>query len=281
MDQVVANNSGLPGPLRGLLILTRRELRARLSSVWLYVVASTTCLLAAVYGGGFLNAFKTETVLVSADPLVTLNTIVLVFLALVLGLRLATSLSWEREHRTLEVLLVGPIRLHTVVLSKFVAECTVLLLLISIYWIYLLFGQPMGAGTIGIADTFGLWRSVVFTLPVLALGLLVSGFFSSVRASVVCYLIVVAGLALVEITTLWLRVLPPDQLSLSVLYLRSGLENAHVVLQVVSALSYLSDLIATPVGLAVLTPLRALMAVLITGASLLLTIGISKRKGAQ
>jgi hypothetical protein len=105
----VSSRTQLPHPLRSIVILTRRELRSRLGSVWFYIVATIPCLLAVMFGGGFLRAFETETVLVSADPLLGLNTAVLAFLAIVLGLRLSSSLAWEREHRTLEVLLVGPV----------------------------------------------------------------------------------------------------------------------------------------------------------------------------
>ena len=44
--------------------------------------------------------------LVTTDPLAVLNAVVVSVLAAVLGLRLAASLAWEREHHTMEVLLV-------------------------------------------------------------------------------------------------------------------------------------------------------------------------------
>lgn len=281
MQDSEATRRALPGALRTVVILTRRELRERVSSVWLYVVASASCVGAAIYGGGFLNAFHTETVLVSSDPLAALNATVLIFLSLVLGLRLSASLSWEREHRTLEVLLVGPVGMQAIVLSKFAAEFAILVLLVAIYSLYVVIGQPMGAGTIGLGDTVGLWRSLVLTLPVLALGLLVSGFFSSVRASVVCYLIVVVGLSFVAFLTLWLSVLPPGDLSLAALYLRSGLEATNVVLRGVSALSYLSDLVTSVVGLSVVSSARAGMAIVVTAVSLGLTVWVSSRQRAQ
>src|SRR5690606_19239209 len=60
-----------------------------------------------------------------------LNIAVVIFLGLVLGLRLAASIAWEREHRTLEVLIAGPVSFEAVVLAKFLVELCVLLALMA------------------------------------------------------------------------------------------------------------------------------------------------------
>ncbi|WP_168798045.1 ABC transporter permease [Pacificoceanicola onchidii] len=274
-------SKGLPGPVSVCLILCRQQVLSRLGSIWIYVLATVICLIAAVFGGGFLRAFETETVLVTSDPLIGLNTVVLAFLALVFGLRLSTAMAWEREHRTLEVLLVGPAGHGAILTAKFVSELVVLIGMLLAYSAYLVLAAPLGAGTIGVADLSGVWLGAVFVLPMLGFGLLVSNFFASVRAAVVCYLIVAVALIGVSAVTQGLRVLPPQELSLSLLYLRSGLVTAHEVLQHVSPVAYLSDLFTNAISVSVLSLARGLAAIALGLALLGLSIFISKRRGSQ
>ena len=232
-----------PHYLRLAQLLVRREAGAKLSSPWFYGVATVVCLISFLYGSGFQHSFETESILVTSDPLMALNLMVVVFLGLVLGLRLATSLSWEREHRTLEVLLVGPVPWSAVVVAKFLVELCVLALIIGIYWLYLVLGQPMGRGVIGLADTLSITQAPLFVLPVLALGLLVSAWARSVRAAVVAYLVIVGILAIFEAVLGILKTMPVEEMSLSSLYLRAGLETVAPFVQPFSAIASLSGLI--------------------------------------
>ena len=121
------------GPVTATLLLSVRGLRLRLCSVWFWAVASATCLMAWVYGAGFFAGFETESVLVTTDPLLALNARVTIFLGVVLGLRLAASMAWEREHRTLEILLIGPAVWGAILGAKFLVEIAVLALLVFVY----------------------------------------------------------------------------------------------------------------------------------------------------
>jgi ABC-type transport system involved in multi-copper enzyme maturation permease subunit len=272
------NPPGYPGIA---WLLFRREVVAKLSSVWFYVVATAVCLMAWVYGAGFQNSFRTESVLVTTDPLMALNILVVAFLGLVLGLRLSASLAWEREHRTLEVLLVGPVPRGAVVLAKFGVELCVLALIMATYWAYLIVAQPLGAGVIGVGDTASVALMPLFTLPVLALGLLVSAWARSVRGAVVIYLVVVGLLLVFEVAHGILAAQPVDQMGLVALSARAALAAAAPLVQPASAvgqLALLTDGLTTQTGL---TGLQALGALILTAVTLLIAIGIVRLRGAQ
>lgn len=220
-----------PGLVRQAALLVLRETAAKFHAIWFWLVATTISLMAYLYGAGFQSTFETETVVVAADPLAGLNTAVISFLGFVLGLRLAAGLSWEREHGTLEVLLVGPVSWTAIIVSKYLVELVVLVGLIGQYCLYLLFAQPLGAGVISSATLVSFAGSISFVLPIMALGLLVSASAGSVRGAVVWYLSVVSLLAVYEALLGLLSSMSADEMSLFALYLRAALEGAAPVIR--------------------------------------------------
>lgn len=269
-----------PGHLGVTLLLMRKELMARLSSPWPYAVASLICMIAWFYGGGFLRGFDTESVLVTTDPLAALNALVIAVLGIVMGLRLAASLAWEREHRTLEVLLAGPVSHEEVLLAKFCVELLLMVLLVAVYVVYLLGAQPLGAGVVDPRDAAAISTMQLHALPVLALGLLVSAWARSVRGAVVAYLAIVVALGLFEIVLGMLMARQPQELGLAAAYLRSTMDAASTVIGPVSAVARLADLTR---GLTVETPLamsRTLMAVGLALVTLVLAAFVSRARGA-
>lgn len=223
-----------PGFARQIALLVRREMAAKFHAIWFWLAATMIALMACIFGGGFQNTFQTESVIVAADPLAGLNVGVIIFLGLVVGLRLAGGLSWEREHGTLQVLLVGPVSWSAIVVSKYLAELIVLAGLMALYCSYLLLAQPLGAGIISLDAFFSLAGSVVFVLPVMGLGLLVSAWAGTVRGAVVAYLSLVAVMAVYEATLGVLRSMTADEMSLSALYLRAALEGAAPLIHILS-----------------------------------------------
>lgn len=235
----------LPGTLPNFAVLVGREVAARVSSLWMYLLASAACMIALVYGAAFQSAFETETVLVSSNPMAVLNAVIAGFLALVLGLRLAASLAWERENQTLEVLLVAPVGARTVLYAKFVGELAILLLIVAIYAAYLGLGQPLGDGVVRWQDIGSLVAVVPFMLPVMALGLLVSAFFSHIRAAVLAFLIVAGVLVGYEIVLSSLEGALPQNLSLVQIFIKAGLTGADAVVGRLSHIAPLADLVRT------------------------------------
>lgn len=230
-------------PFAATALLAWRELRFRLGSIWFWAVSSATCVLAWLYGAGFAAAFATESVLVTTDPLLALNAFVVVFLGIVLGLRLAGSMAWEREHRTLEVLLIGPAGWSTIICAKFLVEIVVLALLILIYALYLALAQPLGAGVIGTSELAGLVLVPFFALPVMAGGLAIGAGLGTVRAAVVVFLAAFGALAAMDVAHAALIAQPVEQQSLTGLYALNAFDVAAPVLDHVSP----AHVLATPI----------------------------------
>lgn len=270
-----------PNYPRIVYLVLAREAASKLASPWFFLVATAVCLMAFIYGSGFQSTFSTESVLVTSDPLAALHIMIVVFLGLVLGLRLATALSWEREHRTLEVLLVGPVPLSAVLAAKFLVEVFVLAALIAIYWFYMMVGQPLGAGVISPADSLSILQMPVFALPVMGLGLLVSCWALTVRAAVVVYLVVVVMLAAYEGLLGVLRALPAEEMSLAALYFRAGLEAASPIVGPLSPAAHLADMMERMFAQAPAAAMQVASAMGLTAILLLIGYFVARARGAQ
>ena len=270
-----------PGSLGLTSLLFAREARTRLASPWFYVVASIICLIAWIYGAGFQQTFVTESVLVTVDPLMALDIIVILFMGIVLGLRLAAGLAWEREHRTLEVLLVGPVTWGSIIAAKFFVEICIMAILMLAYVAYLLLAQPLGASVIALPDTLSIIQMTIFALPTLALGLLVGAWARTVRGAVVAFVIVMGMLLAYELLLVFLQGRPIDQISLSELYLRSGMEAIAPVLSKLSAAGQLTVLIKVLKQDAVLSATMTLWAAALTLLTLALAVMVARLRGAS
>lgn len=222
-------------------LLLRREAGAAVRSPWPWALASLACLLAWLHGGAFARGFATESVLVAVDPLGPLTLGVVAVLALLHGLRLAGGLAWEREHRTLELLLLGPASMTSVILGKLLAEVLLFAAVLAVYAAYLLLAQPLGAGVIEAADVARAALLPVHALPLIALGLLAGARAGTVRGAVAAYLGIVLALGLVAGAAAWLAAQPPQTMGLAALRLRALLEIAAAALDPVSPVARLAD----------------------------------------
>jgi hypothetical protein len=267
-------------PVRIAAILARRDLVAQLTTIWIYAVASAICLVAAVLAAGFRRSFATESVLVSAEPLASVHAAVLVVLALVLGTQAAAALSWEREHRTLDVLLSGPSTAATIVVAKLLGTIGSLLVLGLVYAAYLILLHPIGdaASATGGLALFG--RAALLVLPTIGLGLLVSALAPTVRFAVIAFLCLFLALSGLEAAVAWLNAQDPHHLSLAAVYTRGILSLASDWLRPVSPASYVADVARFAGGLPVPGVDRLLGAVALCLGFCLAGIVILRSRGA-
>lgn len=264
------------GPARAALLLAQRDCRARFLSLWPYLLASVACAIAAFFLSAFDATFVTESVAVSADPLAVVHAAVLAFLALVLGIHAATALSWEREHRTLEVLFSGPVTPTAIVGAKLLAELAVLVAIGLVYSAYLALVRPLGSG-LSVSGAF--WRLSPLVLPMIALGLVVGAAASTVRAGVITFLALALCLSAVEIVALWLDAQDPNGLSLAALYSRRVLATVVGWISPVSPAAYLADLAKAAGGLGLPSPERLLAALAVSVALLLGAASVTRVRG--
>ena len=268
------------GPLTATALLAWRELRFRLGSVWFWAVSSATCLMAWGYGGGFVASFATESVIVTTDPLLAVNAMVVVFLGIVLGLRLAASMAWEREHRTLEILLIGPVGWATIIAAKALVEAAVLALLVLIFALYLVLAQPLGAGVVGLHELGGLILVPASALPVMAAGLVVGAGLATVRAAVVAFLVLFGFLAAIEVAYALLIAQPVDQQSLTGLYIRHALELAMPILDLISPARTLAIPIRSLTLQSPVLPMQIVLPLAQTALLLAVAVVVGRLRGA-
>ena len=232
--------ASVPGHVATTLRIVRRELAEKLGSAWLALLLTMVFLGVYAYGAVFQRTFETESVLVSRDPLLLLNAGLAGALGVVLGLRLSASIAWEREHRTLEVLLVGPATWPTLVLAKYLSEIAMFALIAVGYLAYLLVAQPMGPGVTGLADAGNAVLVMIQALPFLGFGLLISAFSRTVRMAVMSYIGLVLLFAAFDAAHAILTAVPPEDLSLAALYGRAATEFVAPIAEVVSPTSGLA-----------------------------------------
>lgn len=275
-----ASGARYRGALAISVTLAGRELSSRLVSLWPYLVASGMMLIAAFAARSFMASFGTETVAVDAAPLRFVHVAVIVFLALSLGTAAATSLAWEREHRTLDVLLAGPVTAGVLVVAKLATEMATLATLLLSYVLYLAVAQPLASASPGLMATASMWRDAVLALPLIAFGLLVSSLAATVRQAVLVFLVVLVALAAIAIGRLWLAVQDPNDLSLAALALRRGLDVVDQPLAWLSPVGYLVELVKQGVGESVPSASRTLAAVVAAAAAIIGAVVITWRRGA-
>ncbi len=227
-----------------------------------------------------MASFATESVIVTTDPLLAVNAMVVVFLGIVLGLRLAASMAWEREHRTLEILLIGPVGWATIIAAKALVEVAVLALLVLIYALYLVLAQPLGAGVVGLHELGGLILVPAFALPVMAAGLVVGAGLATVRAAVVAFLVLFGFLAAIEVAYALLIAQPVDQQSLTGLYIRHALELAMPILDLISPARTLAIPIRSLTLQSPVLPMQIVLPLAQTALLLAVAVVVGRLRGA-
>lgn len=261
-------------------LLFTREACSRVLSPWLYVVASFIFFVTWIYGAGFQQTFVTESVLVTLDPLMALDIFVIIFMAVVLGLRIAASIAWEREHRTLEVLLVGPISWSSILIAKFLVELFMMILLIFSYCVYLILAQPLGIGVLTLSDGVGALQMAIFALPTLSLGLIIGAWARTVRGAVVAFIVLMGLLVTFELLLVYLQSYSLDQISLNELFLRTSLESISPLVELFSAAGQLAILAKVLKQDTILSGFSTLWAVSLTSLYIALAITIARFRGA-
>jgi ABC-type transport system involved in multi-copper enzyme maturation permease subunit len=232
-----------PSQARVAALLAVRDFRSKFATIWIYALGSAVCVIVALFSTEFHRTFETESVAVLTDPFAGVHAIVLIFLAFVLGMRAATALSWEREHRTMEVLLSGPVTGLALVAAKLLAELATLCALNLVYSAYVGGLRPIGGEASAIAGLAAYWRLSILILPMIGLGLLISACVSTVRMAVIAFLLVVLLLSGLAGATLWLNAQDPNDLTLAALYARGILTIVSDWLSQISPVSYASDLV--------------------------------------
>lgn len=221
-------------------ILFKRDFIGGLLSPAVYIAVTAACLISTFFVINYLNTLNKVSVLVSVDPLNAPLFFAVALMALYIGVISSISITGEREHRTLEVLFYGPVTPWTLVLAKFSYGIAIFLFAQVFFMFYLLiesiftnlaFG-PKTLKTIGVSF-FLIWPMVSFSL-------LLSTALNRVRDAVLFFVGIFLTLTGLQIAYGLLSGIPPESISLFLLYVREGLAILLKGLQWVSPFSYIA-----------------------------------------
>jgi ABC-type Na+ efflux pump permease subunit len=229
--------------------IARREARAALSGLGVYVATSIAMVAATWLLLIDVRALRVAGLLVPADPYRAPLDVALLVLAFFFAVSAAVSTARDRETGTLEVLFFGPVDEITYCLGKVCGLLAVYALMMPVLALSLAALSLMS----GLALPGSLGASLVFSLipaaMVLSLGLVLSIGTRRVRSAVLILggvaLILVGGSAAYSIVLL----VPIENPSSPVVALRDVLAAVNGVLRWVSPFAYLQRIVAEGVAI--------------------------------
>jgi ABC-2 type transport system permease protein len=188
--------------MRNILIIARRDLRAQFNSPVAYVVIGGAMLLLGVLffliprmGGGFFVGSFWEVDRATMDEL--FQYLPLVLCLFVIPAVTMRSLAAEKGSGTLELLITMPVRDSEVILGKYLAACTMVLILLAATLLYpiAMFKWPWH---LGVLDWGPVWSGylgcALFSFAGIAIGMMLSSLTESdviaffMTAGVLCVL---------------------------------------------------------------------------------------------
>jgi gliding motility-associated transport system permease protein len=168
--------------MRNILIIARRDLRAQFNSPVAYVVIGGAMMLLGVLffliprmGGGFFVGSFWEVDRASMEELFKyLPLLMSIFVIPAVTMR---SLAAEKGSGTLELLITLPVRDSEVILGKYLAACTMVLILLALTLLYpiAMFKQPWHLGQLDWGPVWsGYLGCTLFSLAGVAIGMMLS-----------------------------------------------------------------------------------------------------------
>ena len=217
-----------------------RDLKAKLFSPFPYLLLALICLLSTYFLGNLLKVISSLSVMVSADPFQIPLFFSVIAIALYLGVTSSTSISHEREQRTLEVLFFGPVTAEVRILALFFRDISVFLISVAFFLVHALVYSLATNLSLGVLSLRTAALSLPLVCPMVGLSLLLSASCRRARTSVllfVCLFVLLAGL---QLASMVLASIPAESISLFVLYLRRALAVFLDWILWISPFSYIS-----------------------------------------
>jgi len=221
-------------------ILFKRDFIGGLLSPAVYIAVTAACLISTFFVVNYLNTLNKVSVLVSVDPLSAPLFFAVTLMALYIGVISSISITGEREHRTLEVLFYGPVTPWTLVLAKFSYGIAIFLFAQVFFTFYLLVESTFTNLAFGPKTLKSIGISFFLIWPMVSFSLLLSAALKSVRNAVLLFVGIFLALTGLQIAYGLLLGIPPESISLFLLYVREGLAILLKGLQWVSPFSYIA-----------------------------------------
>jgi len=260
--------------------LFKRDLIERLLSPVTYIGMTLVCLLSTFMVINYLDTLEKLSIIVSVDPSSATLFFAVIFMALYLGVTSSMAIAQEREHRTLEVLFCGPITYTVFVLSKFFRDVTVFFIFLIVLTGFLILESEIANLAIGPKSLQSIGLSFFLIWPTLAFCLLISSLAKRVRIAILIFVVVIFILGIIQIAHSFLFSMPPDKISLFLLYIRQVLAIVLDVLQWISHISYIAAATGDmPVSIPISLFWYVLVGVLYSFCLLFFAITIMRKRG--
>jgi hypothetical protein len=221
-------------------ILYLRDLKSALYSPFPYILVTAVCLLSTYFLRNFMAAVSALSLTVSTDPSRLPLSVSVIAMALYLGITSSTSLSHEREQKTLEVLFYGPVTPAMRIGALFLRDLSVFLLALGFFFVHALvvaLTANLAAGAQSLR-TAGL--SLPLVCPMIGLSLLLSAMCRKTRSSVLLFISLFVLMAGLQAVFAALSSIPLENASLFVLYIKRALSAFLEWAKWISPFSYLS-----------------------------------------
>jgi ABC-type transport system involved in multi-copper enzyme maturation permease subunit len=261
-------------------ILFKRDFIGSLLSPATYIAVTAACLISTFFVVNYFDILRKVSVLVSVDPLSVPLFVAVVLITLYIGVISSIAITGEREHRTLEVLLYGPVTPWSLILAKFSYGIAVFLFALAFFIFYLLVEATIMNLSLGLRSLKTVGIAFFLVWPMVSFSLLLSAALKRVRNAVLLFVGIFLALMGLQIAYSLLLSIPPESISLFLLYLREGLAILLKGLQWVSPFSYIVR--ATPdlaTGVSIPVGWSILFALLYTSFLLIAAIFVLRKRG--
>ena len=222
-------------------VLFKRDLTRSVFSPAPYIATTVSCLVSTFVVINYLDTLEKVSVLVSIDPSGIPLFVAVVLMSLYLGVSSSISITEEKEHRTLEILFYGPVTSWSLVLAKFCRDLTVFFFVLLFYVFFLLVESSITNLAIGPQSFKSMGIAFFLIWPMISFSLFLSAAMRRVRNAVVFFVIIFFVLAGLQVSHDLLLRIPPQSISLFLLYVRETLSIISKVLQWVSPFSYIAQ----------------------------------------
>ena len=223
-------------------VLFKRDLTRSVFSPAPYIATTVSCLVSTFFVINYLDTLEKVSVLVSVDPSGVPLLVAIMLMSLYLGISSSISITDEKERRTLEILFYGPITSWTLVLAKFCRDISVFFFVLLFFVCYLLVASSITNLAIGPRSFKSIGIAFLLIWPMISFSLLLSSALQRVRNAVVFFVIIFFVLAGLQVSHNLLLRIPPESISLFLLYVRETLSILSKVLQWISPFSYIGQI---------------------------------------
>ena len=270
----------LPG--HTIKALVRRDFYSITKGWGPYAAAAVSFLASSFLLKNYLGTMKMDDIMVSADPLNFPLLISLVVVSFYLAIVSTISISREKDQGTLEVLFYGPVNSSSYLVSKYLADMFVYLLLAGLLVVYFLAVSLVT----NIAVSWSLVKAIIMSVfsasCIICFSLFVSSFTSKMRSSIIWLVAILLLFLAIQSSHNILLSLSEEAVSPVLVYLRNTLSLFSGILDWVSPFSLLDrGMESISIGNPKLYVMNVVFALVYSVVFLLASMLVLERKGVR